>query len=211
MPIVFRMLLITLTLFGCSEADNSTTQNDSVSTTESVARTALARSAANSVTNLVIAEHRLGEIPLPFPQSEMIVPLTAAFDNYSVSKEIGRQDGPDFPLYSIKINGLELAYFKMDWQHTLKLNAVYIKDAFIEDQYGLAVGDDYQQILKLREGVIDTGANYHMHTYAQIKGSNIMYEISDDSPSGNTLDLKNTKLTAEQLSNWRITQIIWRQ
>lgn len=98
----------------------------------------------------------------------------------------------------------------MDWEDTLKLNEIYIKVPVIKDQYGLKVGDGYQKIKNLRHAGLKTYTDYHQHTYAFFKTSNILYEISGDVFLPDTIDFDDLKLTEEQMKDWTIEYIIWR-
>ena len=123
---------------------------------------------------------------------------------------MGQQDGPDFPLYSIKKDETEICFFSMDSEDTLKLNEIIIKAPFIKDEYGLKVGDEYQKINELRKAEIKTYTDYHQHKYAYIDESNILYEISNTDSLSETVDLENPKFTEAQLEDWTIEYIIWR-
>lgn len=41
----------------------------------------------------------------------MLTDLQNAFKGWTVTKEVGQQDGPDFPLYSIKTGNNESAFW----------------------------------------------------------------------------------------------------
>lgn len=210
MKTLVRIFLLTLILGGCKGAETYKNPIASASIAESKSDTPGVTADPTVVDILVISENSLGEISLPFLQQDMLAPLMKAFDRYSVTKEIGQQDGPDFSLYSIRKGELELAYFEMDWENALELNAVYVKDPFIKDQYGLAVGDSFEQIQALRGGLIKTRTNFHEHTYAYLDGSNIIYEIDGDATMPTITDREEPTYTNEQLIGWRIQQIIWR-
>lgn len=203
------LMLVALLSFGCAEKEPQPVKNESNENKSDLI--ALSKNITeNEKVTLVISESHFGEIALPFPQNEMIDSLRTSFTQYSVTKEIGQQDGPDFTLYSIQSDVQELAYFEMDWENRLKLNAVYIKAPIIKDEYGLSVGDDYQKIKKHRKGALQLISDYHSHTYVYIAGSNIKYEMVNGSPRPNQSDQLNKALTEEQLMEWRIKQIIWK-
>ncbi len=160
---------------------------------------------------ITIYENRIQDIMLPFEKEEMLQQLKKTFSNMSVTKKMGQQDGPDFPLYELKKGTDNVCFFRMDSEDTLKLNDVYIKESLIKDQYGLCVGDKYQKIKELRKGKVKTYTDYHQHTYAYLDKSNIMYEISGDLSLPDTVDIENLKLTEDQIKDWIIEYIIWRK
>ena len=204
------ILTIAVVVCGCGVNQDNRPQNRSEDASAPHAGTQTGDNIASVADRLVLSENQLGELALPFPNQEMIGPLGKVFDRYSVLKEIGEQDGPDFPLYSIKKSGRELAYFEMDWEDTQKLNAVYIKAPIVTDQYGLAVGDAYKKIQQLRNGQIKMQTDYHMHTYIYLDGSNIMYEIASDKITEGADNPDTVRPSQEELKDWRIQQIIWR-
>lgn len=160
---------------------------------------------------VTLYENRIDDIPLPFPKREMADELKRLFQPLTIVKEIGQQDGPDFPLYSLKNGKREMGYFSMDFEDTLQLTEVRINDPMVQDQYGLKVGDGYSKIKKLRSGELKTTTDYHMHTYVYFEGSKIFYEISGEPPPSQPIDPDTLKLTEGQLKNWTIESIIWRE
>ncbi|NMM48919.1 DUF1131 family protein [Marinigracilibium pacificum] len=156
-------------------------------------------------------ENSIFGLVIPFKRTEMINSIRKAFDGYEITKEMGQQDGPDFPLYSVKKGDNEILFFAMDWEDTLKLNEIFIKSPYVIDEYGLKVGDGYQDIKSKRTDSIKTFTNYHQHTYAYTENSNIMYEISGDVYLPDTVDFENLKFNEEQIKDWKIEYIIWRK
>lgn len=161
--------------------------------------------------SIILYEDHMGDIPLPFPKREMLNELRQAFASLVVQKEIGEQDGPDFPLYSLKGDDGEIAYFSMHHEDTLQLIEVHIGDPRVKDEYGLRVGNTYQKIRQLREGKLKTYTDYHQHTYAYFDNSPISYEISGDDMIANTVDQEDITFTEEQMQDWTIQFIIWRE
>ena len=160
---------------------------------------------------IILYENRIGGITLPFGKIEMLTELRKEFAGLTITKEIGQQDGPDFPLYSIKERNNEICFFGMDSEDTLKLNEVYIKQALVKDQYGLKVGDGYQKIKKVRNKNTKTYTDLHQHTFVYFDNSNIMYEISGSVFLPDTVDFENLKFTEEQIKDWTIEYLIWRE
>lgn len=160
---------------------------------------------------IILYEDRIKNVGLPFGKRDMLTELKKDFAGLTITKEIGLRDGPDFPLYSIKVGYEEICFFAMDSEDTLKLNDVYIKHPLIKDQYGLKVGDTYQKIKNVRDKEVKTYTDYHQHTYAYFKGSNITYEISGDVFLPDTVDFENLKFTEQQIKDWTIEYLIWRK
>jgi hypothetical protein len=141
----------------------------------------------------------------------MLSDLKINFKGFTVTKEIGQQDGPDFPLYSIKDENGQICFFAMDSEDTLKLTEVYIKTPLIKDQYGLRVGDYYQKIKSMRHDNAMTSTDLHQHTFVYFDNSKIQYEISGDINLPDTVDFDNLNFTEEQIGDWIIERLIWRE
>lgn len=161
-------------------------------------------------TDMVLTENSIGEIGLPFDKSVTVKSLQKAFPNFEISKEIGEQDGPDFPLYDVKNDDATVLFFAMNPESTNELDYVLIKSPIVQDKYGLRVGDSYQKIKELR-GQVEHYTDYHQHTYVYATNSNIRYEINGDVTLSADTDFENIKLTEEQIRDFKITQILWRQ
>ncbi|WP_149303806.1 hypothetical protein [Pareuzebyella sediminis] len=159
---------------------------------------------------LLLFEDHIGTIPLPFPRKNMLSDLREAFRPLTVTKEIGQQDGPDFPLYSIRNGSKEVAYFSMDFEDTLALVELRINSEWIADEYGLSVGDKFSKIKKQRKDKLNTYSDEHGHTYVSIKNSQIGYEISDTAPPANAPDDALDQVSHNIRENWEITTVIWR-
>lgn len=80
----------------------------------------------------------------------MLNSLKKAFSTYTITKERGQQDGPDFPPYSLKHGTKEVLFFAMEWEDPLTLDRIIVKEPLVKDKYGLKVGDGYDKIKKLR-------------------------------------------------------------
>ncbi|MTI30863.1 DUF1131 family protein [Xanthovirga aplysinae] len=209
---LFKILITSSILFACGVEQKK--DNKKIPAEKSLSKTTEIEDEDSTealLDSITIYENRINEIPLPFPRKEMLEKLKKSFIQLGVTKEIGQQDGPDFPLYSLKNGETEICFFAMDWEDTLNLNKIYIKDALIKDEYGLKVGDSYQKIKKLRKGEIKTYTDYHLHTVAYFDNSNLSYEISGEASIPDTIDIKNLKLTEKQLKDWTIEYIIWRK
>lgn len=164
-----------------------------------------------TVDTIRIGETNIQGINLPLARKDLINELRLAFKNYIVTKEIGQQDGPDFPLYSIKIDKNEVLFFAMDSEDTLKLNEIFIKSPTVIDQYGLKIGDSYQEIKEKRKGTIKSYTDYHQHTYVYLDSSNILYEIFGNITLPDTVDFDNLHFTEDQIKDWTIQHLIWRE
>lgn len=177
--------------------------------TDTIYQESIVREAPTKNSELVLFEDHIGAIPLPFPRQDMLPELREAFRPFTVTKEMGQQDGPDFPLYAVRDGSREVAYFSMDFEDTLALVELRITSAWISDEYGLSVGDNFSKIKKRRTDELDTYSDYHGHTYASIKSSQIGYEISDATPPANAPDDAMDQVSVSIPENWEITTVIW--
>lgn len=207
---IYKGLILGFILFSCGEEQKKNTQSASKNDLEPEIISNSVDANSEKGDSITIYENRIKELSLPFPRQEMLEQLKQSFKLFEIVKEMGQQDGPDFPLYSLKKKETEICFFSMDSEDTLKLNEIFIKEPLLKDEYGLKVGDGYQKIKKLRAGEIKTYTDDHQHTYAYIDKSNILYEISNAYFVSDTVDLENPKFTEAQLENWTIEYIIWR-
>ena len=209
----FIFILCFSLLFNCAQPkEEKTTQESNVlaNDTVEVASTIGPIAQPQTYEPLVLKENGLNNIALPFKRKDMLSTLSKLFADFQVTKEMGQQDGPDFPLYSVKDQETELVFFGMDWEDTLKLDRIYIKVPLIIDEYGLKVGDNYQDIKALRQDSIKTFTDYHQHTYVYSDSSNIFYEIWGQATIPDTADFENLHFTEEQIKDWKIEYVIWR-
>lgn len=229
-----RLILLLLfgTLIRCSsnnsngaekvDALNKTVQSDAidsnseVGSSEQPSEDLLKERTPKKEINYSEASNRLNEnsiygLAIPFGHLEMIDQIKKSFSGYEVTKELGQQDGPDFPLYSVKKSNNNVLFFSMDWEDTLKLREIIIKGPEIVDEYGLRVGDGFKDIKSKRKKPIKTSTDFHQRTFAYTDSSNIMYEISGNVFMSDTVDLENLKFTEEEMEDWTIDLIIWRK
>ena len=200
-----KFLFLILTALSCSEkrsSETKLTENQKVSTTIK----------AKDFKDLVLYEDSLNGIKIPFETNDnLLYYLQSKLNPYSVKKEIGQQDGPDFPLYTVQKEELEILFFVMDSEDTLKLNDIYINSPLVKDMYGLKVGDSYSEIKSRRKGNLQNYTDFHQHTFLFTDNSNIMYEITGDISLPANVDLDNIKLTEEKIKDWKIENILWRK
>ena len=159
---------------------------------------------------VILSENNIGGLKLPFPKKEVLQELKTIFNNCSVTKEVGMQDGPDFPLYTIKCDEKRIAFMSMNYEDTLSLDDIYIQDSIIADEYGLKVGDEISKIHEIR----DTGKiafdPYHFHMYYSYPNSKIHYELKGELSTPETDITPDIVIEEKDIKNWKIKNIIWR-
>jgi hypothetical protein len=156
-------------------------------------------------------EDSLNGIHLPFKRKDMTSELRKIFKGFDVTKEIADGLYGSSPLYTIKKNGEDFINISMNVEDVLKVDNIFIKNNFAKDFYGVRIGDTYEQIKKKRKGKIQSSTEPYeaRSTYVYFDNSNIMYLmtgetiIPDDNP--------DFKLSEEQIKNWKVSNIIWRQ
>lgn len=159
---------------------------------------------------VVLSESKINDIALPFPLKDMTEDLASLFHDCSIKKEVGEQDGPDFPLYSIKCAGKQIGFFAMHDTDTLTLDDIYIKDSIIADQYGLRVGDDLSSIKKNRGSGLIGFDPYHLHMYYYFADSRISYELVGRLRTFDVEDVADIVIEEKDIADWKIQYIIWR-
>ena len=140
----------------------------------------------------------------------MTADLATLFGNCSVQKEMGQQDGPDFPLYSVTCSNKDLVFFSMDYEDTLILDNVRITDSSIEDEYGLRVGDDFSKIKDSRGVGLIVFDPYHYHMYYTYDNSKIYYELIGELRSFDIETVEEVVINESDISDWKIQYINWR-
>lgn len=164
-----------------------------------------------SFQDIILFENKINEVPLPFPKKEMTFDLKSLFGAYKVQKKIGQQDGPNFPLYSVKNNGKDIAFFGMNDMDTLVLDNIYVQATDIKDQYGLKVGDKLALILKNRGKGKIAFDPYHQHLYYYYDNSKISYELTGDFEKSIGMEnLENLVIEEADIEDWKIEYLIWR-
>lgn len=200
-----KFLFLILAALSCSEKKGSETI---AIESQKLSATVIAK----DFKNLVLYEDSLNGIKIPFEnKDDLLNNLKLKLNPYSVKKEKGQQDGPDFPLYTVQKEDLEILFFSMDSEDTLNLNDISIKSPLVKDMYGLKVGDSYSEIKSRRKGNLKNYTDFHQHTFLFTDNSNIMYEISGSLNLPADVDLENIKLTEEQIKDWKIENIVWRK
>ncbi|MFY0675633.1 MAG: DUF1131 family protein [Bacteroidia bacterium] len=158
---------------------------------------------------ITLFEDSINGLSLPFSNDVTLADIDFAFNELKVFKEIGMQDGPDFPLYSVKNGNDVILYFFMDWEDTLKLTDVVALDSAFKDEYGLTIGNSYTDIKNKRPNV-KAYTDYHQHTYVYDDNSNIRYEIYGKATIPENADMENLVFTEDEMKDWKIERIIWK-
>ena len=202
-------------LIGCNsnttnKKDNSNASVNNSKLVEKIDSLDMTGVSGELLNTVVLSENKINDIDLPFPLKDMTKNLESLFHECSIKKEIGKQDGPDFPLYSIKCADKEIGFFAMHDMDTLVLNNIYIKDSIIQDQYALKVGDDFSKIIVNRgKGRIGFDP-YHFHMYYYFENSKISYELTGELRTFDADDVADIVIEEKDISDWKIEYIIWR-
>jgi len=152
--------------------------------------------------NIILNEQNLGKLSLENNIAPLLNELKSIFPNYTINKNIGQQDGPDFIYYEILHNNNEVFSIHLDSEDPTKIDKVIINNANIIDVYGLKVGSSYYDVKKVRPNI--KHYTYHFHTYLYSSNSHIRYEIQ-----GYQEGWDKKKYSKEEIKDWRIINIIW--
>lgn len=158
---------------------------------------------SNANSEIKLYENKVGEMKLSHSMKLSYLTMLEIFKSYSVIKKSGQQDGPDYIYYEVTKNNIEYFWIKTQDENERLLNRIYITNKSITDQYNISIGTTYKDIKKLRENVKIT-TDYHYHTYAYVKGSNIAYEITGDFEGPDRQDF-----TEKEVKYWAVSNIIW--
>lgn len=163
-----------------------------------------------SAGQIVLTDSSIAGVPLPFPREEMLPTLVSAFAGYTVEKEIGQQDGPDFPLYQVMDGEQTIVFFAMHWEDTFKLDAIHVQSSDVVDEFGISVGNGLEGIRTVCGDRLRTQRDYHGHVYAQCAGMRLLYQLENDQNLPDTAAVGMFTIRDEEISNWTITEIQWR-
>ena len=199
----FLVLLCTL-LVSCSDTGGNT---DGSSGGESEMAQ---KEEKGDAAQIILTDSSIADIPLPFPREEMLPRLESAFEGYTVTKEIGQQDGPDFPLYEVMDGEETIMFFAMHWEDTFRLEAVHVQSSVVVDEYGNSVGDGLEGIWSVCRDELRSQRDYHGRVYAQCAGMRLLYQLEYDQNLPDTAAAGMFVIPEEEVSNWTITEIQWR-
>ncbi|WBL45036.1 hypothetical protein PBT90_10110 [Algoriphagus halophytocola] len=209
--ILFYIFLIGL--ISCSTNSQDKKVVDKKPTEQSQIETKIIRQTKN-YREIVISENWLDTFSIPFPEKNMLMLLRNYYEPYWVEANIGQQDGPDFTYIDIlKDDDNPIAYLNFDPDNKFKLDEIRIVSSSAIDQYGVRVGDTYQEVKKKRNNDFKNSTNYHQHTYLYTDSSNIYYELTGDFTMTEEMleNLDELELTEEQLQKCKVEYIIWRK
>lgn len=155
------------------------------------------------VNKLILTENTFGKLKLekgiPLEESK----IKELFVDFSVSKNIGEQDGPNYYYYEI---GTEATLTTPNTESET-LSQVWInKNSKVSDEYGIKLGMTYIDINKKRPNMSISTEHYHIYLHKE--GSNIAYEMSLGNYEGP--DKEEYSLDDIKNSNSKIISIIWK-
>ena len=154
---------------------------------------------------MFLSESQLGTLPLEPSITANVKNIEAHFPSLQVALRKGQQDGPNFTYYSLQKEKeiIRLVMGVKPKQKAQELSTVVIETPDISDQYGVRKGMTFTQAKHIRPR-LQLITNSHFHTYAFDDTSNIKYEICC-----NTNQPDKTNWSEKEVSNWKITAIIW--
>jgi len=203
----FVLFLIVLTSFACSVKEPNSI--------ESITDKMESKMVENlkSVSSVgILREASINGIPLPVNRSSVLSEIKRAFEGFNITREKGQQDGPDFPMYLLSTDSVEILYFAMTPEDSLKLTDIQVTSPLIQDEYGLKVGDGFKDIQDKRKGTPKIYTYFsHQHVWVYYDSSNIYYEINGQAYIPDTVDINNFQFTEEQIKDWKIIRLIWRE
>lgn len=211
-----RLILIYVLLIGLSSCSTGSQESNVVGKqTVELSETEMTTSEQKTdYRKLVLSENTLDTFSIPFPEKNMLSKLRNYYGLYKVRTMIGQQDGPDFTYIDIsEEDNSPIAYLKFDPINKYKLDEIRIVSSNAIDQYGIQVGDSYQQLIQKRKDNFKTSTNYHQHTYLFAANSNILYELTGDFTMTEEMlgNIEEFELTEEQLQKCTVEFIIWRR
>lgn len=164
----------------------------------------------------------IGKIKLTNKMPITVEFLKNTFQSYSVTKEIGSGDSPDFYFFKVfnKDGDILCIYSFIEYEDynskkikapkadDINIDLLEIISPLITDKYGLNVGKTYEDIINLRGKNLALGDNHHDK---YIGGDNVYYNIWGEFDRKTEADVSPTDISNEQVKkyNWKIISISW--
>ena len=163
---------------------------------------------------IVLSENRLNDIPIPFPQKDMLSTLREKLKPYRVEKSIRKRNrGGDYTYFTIVDgDGYDVAFLNFDPKNKYRLREIVLVSLHAKDQYGIRIGDYYEELIEKRKTNYKSSVRYFQSVYLYAPKSSIFYELSGNFVDSEELivDFKKIKLTEGELSIGKVESIIWK-
>lgn len=154
-------------------------------------------------TRLILNENTFGKLKLEKGMPLLEPKLKEVFNDFSVTKNVGEQDGPNYYYYEI---GTEAILTTPDTEN-VTLSQLWIHEkSSVFDVYGIKLGMTYTEINEKRP-TMDIKTE-HSHIYLYKKGSNIAYEMSLGNYNGP--DKEAYSIDDIMQANSKVISIIWK-
>ena len=159
----------------------------------------------------ILTERSLGSIDLTRLDSANIhQELRRAFPYCSLESGLAQQDGPDFILYEVKLEGESIVFVSMDTDASNEVREVAVQTAGILDQYGVFPSCEVSHLITERPDV-KFHVDLHSNIYAKVPGSRIGYRLA-----GPVLPLNDSMMTRAdfgverwQVGGMKVGFLIW--
>lgn len=138
--------------------------------------------------------------------------ILEVFPNFTIEKNIGQQDGPDYIFYSVKDQGDELFVVRLDGNDSTLIDEVWISSSRIEDQNGLSIGSKLEDLQKEIKD-LRLNADFHQNVYASAPFSRLSYRLkvrSFQMLNDSTMLASDFSVKFWQIGNCEVEYIIWR-
>lgn len=125
-----------------------------------------------------VTEQYIGTLALSsLKPSQFNLQISKAFPGSTITKHLGRQDGPDFTYYKVSEEDEDLFMIRMNSYDSTQIDEIWITSRRIKDEFGIEVGTDFSD---LRNSLADykLHSDLHMNIYISKPNSNLSYRLA---------------------------------
>lgn len=200
-----KILILLLACFGFIQCNEPDIPDNTIKTNPEDIELDTAMHVVEELKSLpiILGENDFGTLTLKKDRTLSIDTLMINFEGYSILKQTGHQDGPDYVYYEINKGERQLAFIKMHDEDQELLDRIQITDTTVFDEYGISIGTSYKE-LKLARPALESVVADHFRVFVTEVGSPLGYEIEGPFEGPDRMEF-----TDEELAEWKVIRLIW--
>ena len=173
------------------------------------------------IADIIFLDSAIGPIKFSNHLPLSVALLKQMFPGYTINSEIGQGDSPDFYYFEISNRKGSISIYsyieyapsdngviKTPQPNNITADRIEVTTPTITDQFGLKVGDTYQDIQAKRGGQLEKGNTHHQK---YIGNEGLFYTLWGDFDNKPLHDVSPEDIPYEQVikHNWQIQSISW--